>query len=315
MRRFVLLALLAVPASLTSQGAADEPGIYGYVLAPGDVPVSDGTVVYSSLAAPGSTSIDRSGRFRIPGDRVGLYRVTVTVPGFAPYQFRVTTPASRSVRLPVIHLEPATHLRVRFVSPTGEPITSPVIRRRSFDGSGAPILDAPVSNAIERDADEATRIGPLPHGITALALDMPAFAQTRLPNISVTGADALLDGGTIVVQPGSRPRRPLMRRERHMRPPAFSHPLLSLLCSRGPCARMRRPGDVRSPAAGQVSRADDGGGRCGLRNPLPEPSGVASAPSTRIVAAKRRPNLVAAGPVKGIVVSALPITSLRRPRC
>ena len=32
---------------------------------------------------------------------------------------------------------------------------------------------------------------------------MPAFAQTRLPNISVTGADALLDGGTIVVQPGS----------------------------------------------------------------------------------------------------------------
>jgi hypothetical protein len=64
------------------------------------------------------------------------------VPGFAPYQFRVTVPASRTLRLPVIHLESATYFRVRFVSSTGEPITSPAIRRRSFDGSGTPILDA-----------------------------------------------------------------------------------------------------------------------------------------------------------------------------
>jgi len=112
-------------------------------------------------------------------------------------------PPSRMLRLPPIHLEPATYFRVRFVSPTGEPITSPVIRRRSFDGGGAPILDAPGADSIESDADAATRIGPLPHGITALALDMPLFAQTRLPNVSVTGADAILDGGTIVVQPGS----------------------------------------------------------------------------------------------------------------
>lgn len=203
MRPFVLLVLLAVPVSLAPQDAADEPGIYGYVLAPGDIPVSDGTVVYSSPVAPGSTSIDRSGRFRIPGDRARLYRVTVSVPGFAPYEFRVTVPASRMLRLPTIHLEPATYFRVRFASPTGEPITAPVIRHRSFDGGGAPILDAPDANAIELDADGATRIGPLPHGITALALDMPIFAQTRVPNVSVTGADAILDGGTIVVQPGS----------------------------------------------------------------------------------------------------------------
>ncbi len=115
MRRFVLLALLALPVSLASHDAADEPGIYGYVLAPGAIPVSNGTVVYSSLVAPASTSIDRSGRFRIPGDRAGLYRVTVSVPGFAPYQFRVTVPASRMLRLPVIHLEPATYFRVRLV--------------------------------------------------------------------------------------------------------------------------------------------------------------------------------------------------------
>ncbi len=49
----------------------------------------------------------------------------------------------------------------------------------------------------------ATRIGPLPHGITALALDTPTFAQTRVPSVSITGGDALVDGGTIVVQPGS----------------------------------------------------------------------------------------------------------------
>jgi Carboxypeptidase regulatory-like domain len=203
MRPFVLLALLAVPASLASQGPADEPGIYGYVLAPDGIPVSDGTVVYSSPVGLESTSIDRGGRFHIPGDRARLYRVTVSVPGFAPHEFRVSTPASTVLRLPPIHLGPATYFRVRFVSPSGEPIASPVIRRRSFDGGGAPILDAPDANAIALDADGATRIGPLPHGITALALDLPIFAQTRIPNVSVTGADAVLDGGTIAVQPGS----------------------------------------------------------------------------------------------------------------
>src|SRR5258705_12124312 len=140
MRRCVLLALLAVPGSLASQGAADAPGICAYVLAPGAIPVSGGTVVYLSFAASASTSIDGIGRFRIPVDRAGLYRVTVSVPRFAPCQFRVTVPASRMLRLPVIHLEPATYFRVRFVSPTGEPITSPTIHRRSLDGSGAPIL-------------------------------------------------------------------------------------------------------------------------------------------------------------------------------
>ena len=203
MRRLVLLALLVVPGSLAAQGAADEPGIHGYVLAPGGIPVSGGTVASVWFAESASTSIDGTGHFRIPVDRAGVYRVTVSVPGFAPYLFRVTVPASRTLRLPVIHLEPATYFRIRFVSPAGEPITSPVIRRRSFDGSGTPILDAPDATSFELDGDGATRMGPLPHGITALALDMPSFAQTRVPNVSVTGADTLLDGGTMVVQPGS----------------------------------------------------------------------------------------------------------------
>ena len=199
-----LLAVLVVPCLLMAQGVAEEPGISGYVLAPGDVPVSGGTVASMSPAAyPASTAIDGTGRFRIPVQRPGVVRVAVSVPGFTPYYFRVTVPASRTVRLPVIHLEPATYFRVRFVSPAGEPITTPVIRRLSFDGSGDPILEAPGATRIEADADGATRIGPLPHGTTALALDTPTYPQMRIPNVSVTGAAPLIDGGTIVVQPGS----------------------------------------------------------------------------------------------------------------
>jgi hypothetical protein len=203
MRPLVRLALLIVPCALIAQGAADESGISGYVLAPGDVPVSGGTVVSVSFGAPASTPIDRNGRFRIPVQSAGVFRITVSVPGFTPYQFRATVPAPRMLRLPVIHLEPPTYFRARFVSPEGEPITSPVIRRLSFDGSGGPVFEAPGANTIERDADGATRIGPLPHGITALALDMPSYARMRLPNVSVTGAEPLIDGGTIVVRPGS----------------------------------------------------------------------------------------------------------------
>ena len=123
MRRWILLALLAVPVAVASQGAADEPGIHGYVLAPGDLPVSGGTVAYVWFTEFASTSIDNRGRFRIPVERAGVYRVTVSVPGFAPYQLRVTVPASRTFHLPAIHLEPATYFRVRFVSPAGDPIT------------------------------------------------------------------------------------------------------------------------------------------------------------------------------------------------
>ena len=203
MRRLVLLAFLLVPCTLVSQGAADEPGISGYVLAPGDVPVSGGTVMSASAGRSASTTIERSGRFRIPAERAGVFRVAISVQGFAPYRFRVTLPTSRTLRLPVIHLEPATYYRVRFVSPAGEPIAAPFIRQLSFDGSGAPLLEASDAPTIEPDADGATRIGPLSHGTTTQALDTPGYGQTRLPNVSVTGAAPLLDGGTIVIQPGS----------------------------------------------------------------------------------------------------------------
>src|SRR5258708_6529020 len=77
MRRPVLLALLLVPCTLVSQGAADEPGISGYVLAPDDVPVSGGTVVSARV-------FSRNLRIRPPHiqrlDRTGIDRLAASCP-------------------------------------------------------------------------------------------------------------------------------------------------------------------------------------------------------------------------------------------
>src|SRR5262245_26055572 len=90
---FVVVVLFASTGALMSQGRAEETGIFGYVLAPGDMPVSGGTVAYMTFGASALTTVDGSGRFRIPVDRAGVFRVSVSVPGFAPYQFTATAPA------------------------------------------------------------------------------------------------------------------------------------------------------------------------------------------------------------------------------
>jgi hypothetical protein len=54
------------------------------------------------------------------------------------------------------------------------------------------------------DDDGASTIGPLPRGIMTLAVDMPPFAQTRLPDLNLGGAAKDVEGGTIVLQqPGA----------------------------------------------------------------------------------------------------------------
>ncbi|OLE82325.1 MAG: hypothetical protein AUF76_09905 [Acidobacteria bacterium 13_1_20CM_2_65_9] len=202
---FLLLLLALLPGSALWQGSADEIGVVGYVLGPDGMPVSSGTVVIQSTNVPATTPIEPTGRFRFVPARSGPLRVTVSVAGLAPYTFRLTVPASRAIRLPVIRLDPATYFRVRFVTPEGETITTPQLRRRSFDANGALIDDIPGGDGVSQQIDGtgATIIGPLPRGITALALDMPFYAQTRLPNVVVNGADALIDGGTVAVQPGA----------------------------------------------------------------------------------------------------------------
>jgi hypothetical protein len=184
--------------------SVEEAAITGYVLAPAGTPVSGGTVFIQSGISRTMAAIDRTGRFRLVTTRSGLHQLLVSVPDLAPYRVTVAVPASRSLRLPVIHLGPAAYFRVRIVSAAGEPIAAP-LRRRLFDVSGNPIADGLADRISERAGnDGAIAIGPLPRGIMTLAVDHPFFAQTRLPDLNFDGAANNVDGGTIVIQqPGA----------------------------------------------------------------------------------------------------------------
>jgi len=137
--------------------------------------------------------------------RAGSHQLLVTVPGLPAYRVTVTMPDSRSLRLPVIRLSAGVYFRVRLVSPTGEPIIAPQLRRRLFDVSGKPIVDR-LGDRISDPADNdgAITIGPLPRGIMSVAVDTPLFAQTRLPDVNVGDATNNVDGRTIAIQqPGA----------------------------------------------------------------------------------------------------------------
>jgi hypothetical protein len=205
--RLVTLASAPVTAAAVTGGqpVAAEPGVTGYVLAPDGTPVSGGTVVAQSGMIATTASIDSTGRFRLVLMRAGSHLLLVSVPGLAPYRVAVIVPASRSLRLPVIRLTPGAYYRVRLVTPAGEPITAPQLRRRLFDASGRQIFDGPGERmADSTENDGAITIGPLPHATMAVAVDMPLFAQTRLPDVKVGEAGKNVDGGTIAVQrPGA----------------------------------------------------------------------------------------------------------------
>src|SRR5262245_24108217 len=183
---------------------AEELGVSGQVFAPDGTPVLSGTAAIQTRFGGRVTSpIEETGRFRVVPVTSGGHQVIVSVPGFAPYRVSVDVPRSKTLKLPLIHLSPATYFRVRFVSAAGEPIISPQLRRQSFDANG-PIPPAPDDRASERtDSDGATIIGPLPRGIMTLAIDTPPLAQTRLPDVTVTGEQAVIDGGTVVVDSGA----------------------------------------------------------------------------------------------------------------
>jgi len=194
------VTLLPATAELP-QPVAEQAAVSGYVLAPDGTPVSGGTVVVQAGFASTTTSIDRTGRFRLTPSRSGLHQLMVTVPGLAPHRVTVTVPASRTLRLPVIRLVPGSYFRVRLVSPAGEPLIAPSLRRQMFDASGKPIFDwfgASGTDAVRLEGDAVT-IGPLPRGIMSLAVDMPNFAQTRLPDVNFRDAKSV-DGGIVAIQ-------------------------------------------------------------------------------------------------------------------
>jgi hypothetical protein len=204
----LLLVYALAPVSAATgahpQRVVEEPGVSGYVLAPDGTAVSGGTVVAQSGFVSTTGSIDRAGRFRVIPTRSGVHQFLVSVPGLAPYRVTVTVPASRSLRLPVIRLAPGAYFRVRLVSPAGEPIIAPSLRRRMFDVSGKPMSDGHGAMSDSVEYDHAITIGPLPRGIMTVAVDMPLFAQTRLPDVNFGDTTKIVDGGTITIQrPGA----------------------------------------------------------------------------------------------------------------
>jgi len=200
-----LLAAVALVATAGAQTANDS-GIRGYVFTHEDQPVRSGAIVVQA-AQPASTinvTIDDAGYFRVVTAASGLHQLSIAVPGFATHRVDVIVPRSRSVNLPPIRLAMPTYYHARFVNADGDTIVSPRLRIRAVDDNSfgfGRMIDALALSVIESDG--SITIGPLPRGVLALAIDTPGLAQTRLPDITVTGEDSLLERGTIVIQPGS----------------------------------------------------------------------------------------------------------------
>ena len=200
-----LLAAVALAATAGAQ-TANDARIRGYVFTHEDQPVRSGAIVLQA-SHPASTinaTIDGSGSFQVVTTTSGLHHLSIDVPAFATHRVDVIVPRSRPVNLPPIRLARPTYYHARFVNADGDTIVSPRLRLRVVDdnrtGFGRTI-DALALSEIESDG--SVTLGPLPRGVLSLALDMPDLAQTRLPDITVTGEESLLERGTIVIQPGS----------------------------------------------------------------------------------------------------------------
>jgi hypothetical protein len=200
-----LLAAVALVATAGAQTANDS-GIHGRVFTHEDQPVRSGAIVLHT-AQPASTintTIDDGGHFHAVTTASGLHQLSIAVPGFATHRIDVLVPRSQSVNLPPIRLAIPTYFHARFVNAEGDTIVSPQLRIRAVDDNSFGIgrmIDALALSVIESDG--SITVGPLPRGVLALAIDTPDLAQTRLPDITVTGEESLIERGTIVVQAGS----------------------------------------------------------------------------------------------------------------
>ncbi len=199
----LVTAVIGSGVAARSQPDADVIGVRGGVANHEGTPLTEGTVALrsSNRSSVVTTSLDQSGRFQVVPTVAGRHRLTIAVPGYAPRLADVIVPASRTIALPTLLLEAPAYFRAWFVNSNGDVLVSPMIRRRAVgvDGASFPVTDG--SARVDRDG--SITIGPLPSGVTAMALDMPALAQTRLPDVTVRGEHGLHDGGTIVIQPGT----------------------------------------------------------------------------------------------------------------
>jgi hypothetical protein len=147
---------------------------------------------------------DPEGAFHFLDLPAGRYVVTLRATGHTAQRLRIDVPHAASVALPPIQLSPECHVRARFVSPAGSPVQVTRVVGRSFDLRGAPLSDARGEWTPVAVEDGGTvLIGPLQRGITVLGIDVPGLARTRLPDVRVSGADAIIDVGTVVVTRGA----------------------------------------------------------------------------------------------------------------
>ena len=204
-----IVATVATVAAVASDGRTpaqlpiDPVGITGSVLAPDGTPAPEGTVDLIGGFRLTTPIVD--GRFRLVPDRGGVRELLVTLPGHAPHRTTLVIPPSRTMRLPAIRVGPPTFARVRFVAADGTPIAEPHVRRVSVDARGRPLAEpAGYRVQFETDGEGITTIGPLPRGVTTLVLDTVPYAQLRLPELRITGRDALVDVGTVRVPAGAR---------------------------------------------------------------------------------------------------------------
>jgi hypothetical protein len=205
-----LLLVTALGLASLQEGGAQQPplreevGLRGYVLAPDGMPVAAGNVELRSRSGRIAVAIEPTGRFHLVPSLTGAHELYVLVRGFAPHRINVTVRPSRTLKLPVVRLSPPTYYRVQLTSSSGEPIPAPRFLHRSVDVTGATVLGFPgFTPEVVTNTDGATTIGPLPRGVTTLATDAPPFASLRLPDLYVTGADSLLDGGTVRLDAGA----------------------------------------------------------------------------------------------------------------
>jgi hypothetical protein len=193
-------------AGLSAQGRRPENAraLSGYVLTSEWLPVSSGSVSAKSPGSERIASIASTGRFRIEALAPGMYDVSVSAPRLMTHLLKVTMPPSGRLMLPPIQLSTGSYLRFRFFAPGGAAIDWPRVIRTSFDVNGVRIPETSGgSGRNEVDPEGATVIGPLPPGMSVLAVDTPPYARMRLRDVRVTGESPLVDAGKVILQPGA----------------------------------------------------------------------------------------------------------------
>jgi hypothetical protein len=204
-----LVLVIAVSAGAASASAQAPPihdtGLRGQLLAPDGKPVSSGSVVLQTTTRRYTAAIDATGEFRVVPEAPGDHQLFIGVPNLAPSRVAVNVPPSRTAMLPRIQLAPPTYFRVRLITPEGEPVTAPRFRRQLLGLQDTFVVEPrELEPEVRTDADGNATIGPLPLGKTLLAVEAPPLAQTRLAELDVDTRGGVIDGGTVVLQPGAR---------------------------------------------------------------------------------------------------------------